>query len=397
MRLIEILTQPYLKNCECAPCFLGTYLDMADAVVGLESEALVLLNEPNLSELLKLDGGAITHHSRARFSILLSLVKDPQRKLIFLKNLILNPQFDLNLLDLNTLYEYNRKEQRNGRREYNLYRAKWHPDIDRVVKNAPIFRKFPELMDNKILPYEPQRTIRYVKEIYEMGMNQFSAYFGYYFRDEMILITHVLFEEYLKSNQKELVPLIQKAYLQIEGNRARRVLGTYNHSHKELTNKILSQSNHKCLPFETPNFGAKTIDEYLCYLDQTNRVKEGIENFRIDVDNKAHRINSKIGERLKQIASIEEEINVLKKQLQHNRRSQTRFEELRRLGDFHPLDRLKYIIESERPVFYFPEFMFEDSMEYVQDLPEEQKLRFQTKLKTAKRGILKKLKLFLLA
>jgi hypothetical protein len=98
-----------------------------------------------------------------------------------------------------------------------------------------------------------------------------------------------------------------------------------------------------------------------------------------------------------QIASIEEEINVLKKQLQHNRRSQTRFEELRRLGDFHPLDRLKYIIESERPVFYFPEFMFEDSMEYVQDLPEEQKLRFQTKLKTAKRGILKKLKLFLLA
>jgi hypothetical protein len=41
--------------------------------------------------------------------------------------------------------------------------------------------------------------------------------------------------------------------------------------------------------------------------------------------------------------------------------------------------------------------MFEDSMEYVQDLPEEQKMRFQTKLKTAKRGILKKLKLFLLA
>ena len=395
MKLIEILTQPYSKKCDCAGCISKTYLEMAHAIVGLESEALTVLNEPRLSEMLKLQTGSFTNHSKIRFSLLLSLVKDPKRKLIFLKNLIQTPHFDLELLDLKIIKQYNRNNQMTARDQPWIFRNYWSTDIDRAILNAPVFRMFPELIENKIVPYESQRTIRYVIDIYNMGMNQFKAYFGCYLQDDMILITHVLFEEYLKTKQEALVPLIQKAYIQISENRPVRFYGAYTYSYKELTNKILRESNHDCLPFETPNFGAKTLDEYHCYLDKANLVKRRINRSKIDFDSKLYRLESKISEYRKQIVSIENEIDIVVKILEHNEKSRKRLEELQPLADMHPLSRLEYVIKSERAIFYFPEFIFEDSLGYIEELTAEQRKVLSQKLSTAKRGILKKMKLYL--
>jgi len=390
MKLLEILTSPYLLRCECAACFTGTYMQMSESVIGMESDAIAVLADESLYNQLKLGNTKVDIHSRTRFAILLSLVSDMHRKLTFIKNFIKDETFDLDFLNISSIREFNKTSNFRERTKQKIYIP--YSKIERFIQHAPIFRRFPELMENKILPYETQKIVLYLKGIHEVGTQYFDTYFRDYFKDELILITHAVFDQYLQTKDKDLVVLIQDIYAKIETSRIPRFMNMYPHSIKELTNKILTQGNHKYLPFKTPNFGAKSRDEYLYLAEQSNIVKD---NFRF-LNNKhflkMNDINLAIKNHRNTIQSIMQEIEILEKQITHNNKSEQRLNELKHMCDLSPAKRLKKIINSEHSIHYYPEFMIEDSLEYLEVLTPKEKTKLLTKLKTAKRGMLKKLK-----
>ena len=106
-------------------------------------------------------------------------------------------------------------------------------------------------------------------------------------------------------------------------------------------------------------------------------------------------IYSTIDDHRKTIHSILGEIEKLEKKLKHNLKSQNRLTELDRIAELNPLERLNAIIDSSHAIYYYPDFMLEDSFEYIEQLSPESKEKLLNKLKTAKRGTLKRLKLSL--
>ncbi len=393
MKLLEILTSPYLLRCECAACFTGTYLTMTESVNGMESDAITILANESLYNQLKLGNQKVDMHSRTRFAILLSLVSNPNRKMMFIKNFIKDKNFDLDLLSISSIREFNKRPYSNYKNKQRPKKYVMLPKLDRYIKNAVVFRRFPELMENKILPYETQKIIFYLIEIYQLGPQYFQAYFKDYLKDDLILITHVLFDQYSTTKDRQLVRLIQDVYAMIETSATYRFKTIYPHSIIELTNKILSQSNHEYLPFKTPNFGAKNWDEYLNLVEQTNLVKDKFQNIKNSYNQKVNGITTTIKKHRSTIQSIEQEIQKLENQLAHNNLSERRLRYLQSICDLNPLNRLKTIILSDRSIHYFPEFMFEDSQEYIEQLTQKEKAKLLSKLKTVKRGILKELML----
>jgi hypothetical protein len=53
---------------------------------------------------------------------------------------------------------------------------------------------------------------------------------------------------------------------------------------------------------------------------------------------------------------------------------------------------LRKIIDSEKPIFYFPDILFKDAINVLEQLDQTEKEKLNVKLKTAKKGLLKELK-----
>ena len=396
MKLIEILTTPYSMSCDCVACFIGTYQKMAESVQGCEeSEAISVLADQQLSHLLKMGKANADRHSTNRFAILINLISDPKRKFTFIKNFIKDDKFDLEILDSQVIAEYDKQNSSSTRISSHLRNAFHVNRINPIIKNAHVFRRFPELMENKILPYDTEKTVFYLKEIEKLGKPHFNNYFIDYFRDELILITHVLFDEFLKNNNNELVVLIQETYAMVDAAQKRKINNAATHSFVELTNKILSKCKHEFLPFKTTNFGAQNLDEYMYLLEKNNFVKQKLHDLSSQQNQKTYLIYSTIDGHRKHIQMIEHKIQLLNKQLEHNNRSESRITHLNQLLNLNPLERLQFIIDSEYSIHYYPPFLLEDSFEYIEQLSPKSKEKLLNKLKTAKRGILKKLKLSL--
>jgi hypothetical protein len=392
MKLIEILTTPYTMSCDCAACFAGNYQKMAKSIQGCyESEAISVLADQQLSNLLKMGKANVDRHALARFGILMSLVSDPKRKLTFIKNLVKDDAFDLELLDLFTIREYGRTD--NTQREI-MDSSLWF-QIEKIIKNAYVFRRFPELIENKILPYDTEKLIVYITEIDELGAHHFQMYFSHYYKDDLVVITHMLFDEYLKTNQDFLVRLIQIVYSMLDNAKTPRFRIHHAHSVTELTNKILSKCKHEYLPFKTTNFGAQNLDEYMYLLEKNNFVKQNLLDLSSQQNQKTYLIYSTIDGHRKHIQMIEHKIQLLNKQLEHNTQSESRITHLYQLRNLNPLERLQFIIDSEYSIHYYPPFLLEDSFEFIDQLSPKSKEKLLNKLKTAKRGTMKKLKLSL--
>jgi hypothetical protein len=368
---------------------------MQETAQGYESEAISVLADQQLCNLLKMGNAQVDKHSKARFAILISLVSDPQRKLTFIKNFIKDEKFDLEILDSQVIGEYDKQNPLSTRLSSRFRDAYQVNRINPIIKNAYIFRRFPELMENKILPYDTEKTVFYLKEIEKLGKPHFTNYFIDYFRDELILITHVLFDAFLKTNNNDLVVLIQETYAMVDAAQKRKINSAATHSFVELTNKILSKCKHEFLPFKTTNFGAQNLDEYMYFLEKNNFVKQNLLDLSSQQNQKTYRIHSTIDDHRKQIQMIEHKIQLLNKQIEHNIQSESRITHLYQLRNLNPLERLQFIIDSEYSIHYYPPFLLEDSFEFIEQLSPESKEKLLNKLKTAKRGTLKKLKLSL--
>lgn len=395
MKLIEILTTPYALRCDCTPCFMGTYWKMQETAQGYASEAISVLADQQLCNLLKMGNAQVDNHSKARFAILMSLVSDAKRKLTFIKNFIKDEKFDLEILDSQVIGEYDKPNPLSTRLPNRFRDAYQVNRINPIIKNAHVFRRFPELIENKILPYDTEKVVFYLKEIEKLGNPHFENYFIDYFRDELILITHVLFDAFLKTNDNDLVALIQETYAMVDAAQKRKINSAATHSFVELTNKILSKAKHEYLPFKTQNFGAENLDEYTYLLEKNNFVKQNLLDLSSQQNQKTYQIHSIIDSHRKNIQIIEHEIQLLNKRLEHNIQSESRITHLYQLRNLNPLDRLKFIIDSAYSIHYYPPFLLEDSFEFIEQLSPESKEKLLNKLKTAKRGVLKKLKLSL--
>ena len=394
MKLIEILTKANNLKCDCFGCLATTYSEMENLTVGLEKELITILAEENLSDILKSGHNKVNIHIKIRFSFLINMVENTNRRKVFLKNLILNPQFDLDLLDLSLLVRNTgiySPFMKNGMRTIEAKRL----GFDNVITNAHVLRSFPELFENKILTHDPEKVLIYANGIFELGYNRFHSYFKTYSKGELIVITHVLVDEYLKSQQGHLVEIIQKFYRLIEGKGIGKMADSNFNAFVELTNKILTKCNHACLPFETPNFGAESLDEYKYINNQTKLIMDRINSLYSENSQKLKKIESIIQENLQRINTIQKEIDELEKQKLQNLKSEIRLTRLNLIGSLHPLESLKEIIQSEHPIFYYPEFMFEDVFEYVDELTPNEKSKLFTKLSKVKKGVLKKLKVYL--
>ncbi len=394
MTLIEILTAPYRMNCDCIACFNGTYYKMCEIVIGKESEALALLNDPELFKLLKIKNNADAH-DRARFSILLGLVSDDELKLNLVQRFVIDASFDLALLSLSIVdqFEHGSSKQSEMQDSKNIESSK--SQIQRIIKNAQVFRKFPELMEYDIPTDDTDKIIFYLREINKLGEGVFDSYFSEIYKDEWIEIIHVLFDEYNKTKDKYWVPMIQDIYAKVEKSK----IGNENFNHDafyELTNKILSEGNHNHLPFRTSNHGAKNIDEYLNLSNKINHVLDKFEKISSDHNKKLYNLKSKIEDYHKQIQFIQKEIENITCQIAHNHKSQNRISEIEWICKMNPLARLNHIIQNEKSIYYYPEFLLEDIFEYFDQLSFKNKETLKNKLATAKRGILKKVKLQLL-
>ena len=392
MRLIEILTEPYKLNCECAPCIDGTYLKMFERANGLASQSEILLLHDNLSEILKMGNKQVDLHSKIRFAILLNIFNDDNQRLIFLKNLIFNTNFDLEFLDTYYIYDYvmNRLGMYSGIRSN--HKGVASRDVEKIINNAYVFREFPELIDDDILQYETEKIVSYAISIFSMGMERFELYFSQYSVDKLILTTHILVDHLVETRHAPLVKVIQKVYKIISNRHLKDVNSTSSNSYVSLTNKVLSQCNDKCLPFETSNFGAKTFEEYLYLKNQVDSMKEKLEILNRTNLQKIQSLDLSITQLSNTIQSIQKEIGEKEKQKSHNKKSAIRIEYLNGIGFLHPLARLKNIIDSEQPIFYYPDFMFDDVFEHLIGLSTDEKNALLIKLATVNRGVLKKLK-----
>lgn len=77
MKLIEILTAPYNVRCKCLACLSQIYISMYKHIEGRENEAIQLLNDNQLSDLLKNGTNTVDYHAKARFAVLMNLISDP--------------------------------------------------------------------------------------------------------------------------------------------------------------------------------------------------------------------------------------------------------------------------------------------------------------------------------
>ena len=93
-----------------------------------------------------------------------------------------------------------------------------------------------------------------------------------------------------------------------------------------------------------------------------------------------------------QLAQINNEIIELKTHLESKQKSNERLLKLNTFTGLSPIERLKKIISDSKPVFYFPEYFFNYTLDVLDKLDESERAKLKAKLKTAGRGILKQLK-----
>jgi hypothetical protein len=394
MKLIEILTKANNNKCECAGCMGSTYIEMVELTAGLENEIISVLADNKLSDIVNNGNGAANIHIKIRFSFLLNSVKKAERRKLFLKNIILNPRFDLDLLVMSLLVKNSGYYDSIMENSLNEDEAKQLGFVY-MIENAYVFQRFPELFENKIQTQYPEKVLNYTLGILDLGLKHFNSYFQTYSNQELIVMTHIVVDAYLSSPKESLVNIIQKLYGMTDRQRLYDNSVSNNNLFVELTNKILTKCNHACLPFETSNYGAKSWEEYEYINNQTKLVMDKIKSLNTVNTDKLSKTRSAIQENFNLLNELQKKIEELEKQKMQQLNSEARISHLSQIGQLHPLDRLRKIIQSEHPVFYFPDFMFEDVFEYINDLTPNEKSDLLLKLKTVKKGVLKKLKLTL--
>lgn len=333
------MTAPKTERCECLACVTNWYVHRLESVRERENEALELLHDARLCEWLKNGNAQVDFHAKSRFAILMNVVSDPIVKIKVVKKLILDESFDLDLLDVKTVEYYNNSSRFESiiTRQFGLY------SYGTLMKNAVVYRHMPELLEHRIVSFEREKVVAYAKAIAALGYNFYKDFFGDCPQREKLQITSMLFDQYLSNGHENLIRPIQELFALITNLEGRELADGLPKAYTELANKILLEGNHECLPFKTRNYGAKSLSEYLQISQKNNRVKE----------------------------------------------------RLRGMSDLSPLERLKFIVQSEHTIYYYPHFALENIWEEVDLLTDEDRSKLLEKLQIVNRGPLRDLKNYL--
>ncbi|MCL9981119.1 MAG: hypothetical protein NBV77_06695 [Bacteroidia bacterium] len=391
LTLIEILTAPKTERCECLPCVTTLYAQRLESVRERESEAMELLNDDRLGERVKNGSAKVDFHAKSRFSILMNVVSDPIVKIKAVKKLILDESFDLDLLDVKTFNYYNNSSRFESiiRRQFGLY------SYGTLMKNALVYRRFPELMEQRMLSFEREKVVAYAKAIAALGYNFYKDFFGDCPQKEKIQITSVLFDQFLSNGHENLIRPIQELFALITNLEGSELVDELPKAYTELANRILMEGNHECLPFKTRNYGAKSLSEYLQISQKNNRVKERLSEMRKRQNQKIEAVNKELSVHLSNMRKLEERVNNLQNQLEKNIKFERKMRHFNEMSDLSPLERLKFIIQSEQTIYYYPHFALENIREEVDLLSDEDRSKLLEKLQIVNRGPLRDLKNYL--
>lgn len=210
--------------------------------------------------------------------------------------------------------------------------------------------------------------------------------------DQLVLGVKKVFELFQTSKANSLKPLIQTLYSLLT-DRQSKAGEMLDNEIQDLTDWILSTTEETDLPFTTTNYSAKSTQEYLFRLNLDREIKSVLNYEQSKLETDKMNLNNQRQTLFNELTTIQNQINETAEILTSKEKAIERFKELKSFTGLNSLSRLRKIINSERPVFYFPDILFKDTINVLEQLDQTEKQILQAKLKTVKKGILKELKI----
>lgn len=257
-------------------------------------------------------------------------------------------------------------------------------DIERnfpAIKLATLFSEADNTIQNVV---ETFCSRIYSKSIWTTFLKPLST-------EQLILGFGKVFEIFQKSENNSLKPLIQTLYSLLVDRKSTsgELLDT---EIQDLTDWILSITDETDLPFTSTNYSAKSTQEYLFRLNIDREIKSILNYEQSKLNTEKLNLNNQRQTLFNELTSIQKQINEITLTVASREKAIDRFEELKSFTGLNSLTRLKKIVNSERPIFYFPDILLKDTLNYLEQLDQTEKQKLKAKLKTVKKGILKELK-----
>lgn len=250
-------------------------------------------------------------------------------------------------------------------------------DIERsfpTIKLATLFNEADNIIQKVV---ETFCSRIYSKSILTTFLKQLS-------NEQLNIGVRKVFEIYQKSENKSIKPLIQTLYSILVWRKS--TSGELLDSEiQNLTDWILSMTKETDLPFSSTNYSAKSTQEYLFRLNLDREIKSVLNYEQSKLNSEKANLNNQRQALFNELTTIQNQINEINLILTSKEKSIERFEELKSFTGLNSLSRLKKLVNSERPIFYFPDILFKDTLNYLEllDLTEKEKLK--SKLKQQKK------------
>lgn len=258
-------------------------------------------------------------------------------------------------------------------------------DIEKILANVQLSTLFSE-PDNTIQHIvETFSSRNYSKTIWTTFLNPLST-------EQLILGVRKVFKIFQTTKNNSLKPLIQTLY-SLLANRKSSSGELLDIEIRDLTDWILSNTDETDLPFSSTNYSAKSTQEYLFRFNIDREIKYSLNCEQSKLETDKMNLNNQRQTLFNELTAIQNQINETAEILASKEKKIERFKELLSFTELNSLSRLRKIINSDRPVFYFPDILFKDTINFLEQLDQTEKQILRTKLKTAKKGILKELKI----
>ena len=161
----------------------------------------------------------------------------------------------------------------------------------------------------------------------------------------------------------------------------------------ELTDWILSTTDQTDLPFTTTNYCAKSTAEYLFRLNLDREIKSTLNIEQSELETEKMKLSNQLIDLSSELTTIQNRIADTNVKLDSKVKAIDRLKELKSFTGLNSISRLRKIIDSEKKIFYFPDILFKDTINVLEQLDQTEKEKLNVKLKTVKKGILKELKI----
>lgn len=256
-----------------------------------------------------------------------------------------------------------------------------------------IEKEFPEI-NFSVLFSESDQTIKKVVEtlcakIY--SSSTWTTFLKPLHTDQLFIGIKKVMELYQVSKATSMKPLVQSFFTLIsERQRTSEEISTI--AITDLTDWILSTTDQIDLPFTTTNYSAKSTKDYLFYLNLDREIKSSLNNEQCELETEKMRLSNQLLTLSSELATIQNRIAETNVMLASKKKAIERFKELKTFTGLNSISRLRKVIDSEKPIFYFPDILFNDTINVIEQLEPTEKEKLKMKLKTAKKGILKELK-----